>query len=403
MKVMVSNADFVTFVDGTVMSRQKFDEEYRVCQTCGEASKIADMYRLNNPDEEIYVCENCRSRFVKICHGCGYEIIKQFAYRASDTGHFYCSNCFENGEISECQRCGDYYDERIRYYDDCDSCLCDACREEHLNENLIGGYHRFKNRGNYHFYESNRESKKLKNKPLLYFGFELEVDHGGLGKFEMVKCLKEVFGDYIQYERDGSLEDQEHAFEMISHPATIEWMEENRPMFEKAFKLLSDNGYSSHNTNSCGLHVHVSRKFFEYEDRPTERILYIFNKFWKELVIFSRRKENKLKRWAGKYYSPIKQVVKAEKSILQGNHDERYHAVNLTNRNTIEFRMARGTLKLSTFFATIKLYNNICLIVKHTPISKIEKMSWEDIMGNDEEIKNYWNERMARLENGGEQ
>ena len=36
-----------------------------------------------------------------------------------------------------------------------------------------------------------------------------------------------------------------------------------------------------------------------------------------------------------------------------GSHSDRYHAVNLTNDNTVEFRLMRGTLNYDSFMATI--------------------------------------------------
>ena len=44
----------------------------------------------------------------------------------------------------------------------------------------------------------------------------------------------------------------------------------------------------------------------------------------------------------------------------KGYHGGRYTCVNLTNRDTIEFRMFRGTLKYNTLIATLQLVDRIC-------------------------------------------
>lgn len=40
---------------------------------------------------------------------------------------------------------------------------------------------------------------------------------------------------------------------------------------------------------------------------------------------------------------------------VKKGHGSRYTCVNLTNADTIEFRMFRGTLKLNTLIATLQL------------------------------------------------
>lgn len=44
----------------------------------------------------------------------------------------------------------------------------------------------------------------------------------------------------------------------------------------------------------------------------------------------------------------------------KGGHGGRYICVNLQNRDTVEFRMFRGTLKPNTIFATLELLDRIC-------------------------------------------
>ena len=71
---------------------------------------------------------------------------------------------------------------------------------------------------------------------------------------------------------------------------------------------------------------------------------------WAEVLRFSRRTQSQMNRWAARYgirLTPSEQMSHAKNSCAG-----RYTAVNLTNAETVEIRMFRGTLKLNTLKAT---------------------------------------------------
>ena len=114
-------------------------------------------------------------------------------------------------------------------------------------------------------------------------------------------------------------------------------------------------GYLSHAAGTCGLHVHISRLAFgctyEQQEAAIARLLYFVEKFWAELLRFSRRTQSQMNRWAARYgirLTPSEQMNHAKNSCAG-----RYTAVNLTNADTVEIRMFRGTLKLNTLKATL--------------------------------------------------
>ena len=96
--------------------------------------------------------------------------------------------------------------------------------------------------------------------------------------------------------------------------------------------------YLSHAAGTCGLHVNISRLAFgctyEQQEAAIARLLYFVEKFWAELLRFSRRTQSQMNH---------------AKNSCAG----RYTAVNLTNADTVEIRMFRGTLKLNTLKATL--------------------------------------------------
>ena len=58
----------------------------------------------------------------------------------------------------------------------------------------------------------------------------------------------------------------------------------------------------------------------------------------------------------------------------------RYACVNITNANTVEIRMFRGTLKLNTFLATLELVDMICAAAVRLTDDEIHKQSWSDFV-----------------------
>ena len=64
-------------------------------------------------------------------------------------------------------------------------------------------------------------------------------------------------------------------------------------------------GYRSHQTSTCGLHIHVNRESLaesrEEQDEIISRILYFVEHHWNEIYKFSRRSEYSINRWAARY------------------------------------------------------------------------------------------------------
>lgn len=58
----------------------------------------------------------------------------------------------------------------------------------------------------------------------------------------------------------------------------------------------------------------------------------------------------------------------------------RYTCVNLTNDNTIEFRMFRGTLKLNTFLATLQMVDRICDVAFALTDQQMQDMTWTEFV-----------------------
>ena len=175
-------------------------------------------------------------------------------------------------------------------------------------------------------------------------------------------------------------------FEIITQPATLNFHESISNNYKKAFEKAISDGWKSHNISTCGIHVHINRTFFgEREEECVAKLLYMTERFWDELVKFSRRDLSNLRRWANKYDMTAEEIIEKSKCRNLG----RYYAVNLTNSETIEFRMFKGTLKFETFLATLQLVDTLSRFSKEKSIEELTKINFEDLLTT-ENLKDYW-------------
>ena len=210
-----------------------------------------------------------------------------------------------------------------------------------------------------------------------YFGVELEIDEAGESRSN-ARDLLDIFNQnhhlaYIKH--DGSLND---GLEIVTHPLSLDYHLTQAPWQEVMARAVQQ-GYTSHQARTCGLHVHVSRAAFgdeEWEqDQAIARVLYFFEKHWEELLKFSRRTQGQLNRWASRYgYKEQPQEILDH--AKKGSHAGRYTCVNLTNDDTIEFRIFRGTLKYNTLIATLQLLDKICDVALFLSDEELKAMSW---------------------------
>lgn len=378
MKNYVKNENDLTVT--ITLTEEEFENHFCFCTDCGELLFISEAIRIDGD----WYCQGCTTT----CDYCGCIIPIQDSYKAEDSDYDYCYACYME-ETYRCDDCG----RRFRYDDSLhevnDRWYCDGCYDDHRP--VIESYHTQKDYGDIQFYgdESRRDA--------LFMGFELEVDSDQrFNREEVAGELKDRFGDFFAYEEDGSLM---RGFEIISQPASLSYHLSMMPKYASAFEYLLENGVKSHDVGTCGLHIHLDRKYFgDKEDSSIAKMLYIFEKFRPELMTFSRRNEGQLSDWARsrkQNYSSNAGWIK--KAVLEGrsysSYQNRYYAVNLTNDNTIEIRMWRGSLNPQTFEATLKFTARLAELCKNTRAVDLAKMSFEDILlsSSDKVILSYWN------------
>jgi hypothetical protein len=198
-------------------------------------------------------------------------------------------------------------------------------------------------------------SNENENAP--FFGIELEVERKNSNGLKHKYMAGKIDHEHWYFKNDGSLTD---GFEIVTHPMTFNYIQQNEKTFTDSLKLLVENGYNSYDANTCGMHIHISKNNF------TTWHLYRFLKFFVEnkdfIVAISQRKMEKLKKWANiEDDNDSSLIYKAKKK--DGN-SQRYVAINLNNSQTIEIRIFRGTLNINSFMKNVEFAHSLFMYTK---------------------------------------
>ncbi len=332
---------------------------YCYCASCGNGLHEYE-YRLFEDD---YYCEDCLEERTFVCDRCGERFSTDDDEGDGNTQ--ICQRCYEY-HYTNCDRCGRIISTDDAYYDDDDddNRYCYSCYENHVRNAVIRGY-------NY------------KPFPMFYgdgprfMGVELEVDGGGQSSRNAGELYEIANGESerIYIKHDGSLE---NGFEIVTHPMSLDYHRRNMP-WKRLVERASEMDYLSHKTETCGLHVHVSRNCFGddcvTQELKISKVLYIIERFWAELLLFSRRTEEQLAQWAQRYgYEETPKHI-LDKAKINGN---RYRCINLENADTIEFRIFRGTLNYNTIIAALEMVDVICDMAVTKYDYELAELAWRD-------------------------
>lgn len=332
-------------VDDTVLCPRCVDNETRECAECGELHLIANL---------------------------------QSIYYADAGTLFFCEDCLINIEDYSCPTCDRLYwrEPSLNRHDECQCC------EDNDRDRTMHDYS-YKPRAI--FLGESADGR--------FFGTELEVD--GDGDWDVTGAIDENYSPDVYLKEDGSLND---GFEIVTHPMSFDYASSFD--WKDIMRRVRDAGFRSHDAETCGLHIHVSRDAFgetiDEQDMRIGKVLHFFNKFQHFITKFSRRTVSQIDSWASFY--PTRALtedgLKEETKVLKG--EGRYFAVNVQPRNTVEFRIFRGTLKVNTYLATLQFVNKLCDLVIDKTLTELDAMTIEEIKAEyftDTELKKYMEER----------
>lgn len=310
-------------------------------------------------------CEDCFNALTTTCDHCGERIWRDCA--EGDAHYTLCGPCYDD-HFTNCEDCGRLIpQDDANYLDDSDYPYCYDCYEK-LTNNAIKCY-------------NHKPAPVFHGSGNLFYGIELEIDKGGECGENAQKLLDlaNAKEERIYCKHDGSIN---NGFEIVSHPMTYEYHTKEMNWAD-ILKKAVEMDYRSHNTSTCGLHIHCSRSAFgenyESQEQTIARVVFFVEKHWNELVTFSRRTIDNLNHWAAKY-ATISETASETYKKAKNKCAGRYVAVNLENYSTIEFRLFRGTLRYKTFIATLQLVDEICRCAINISDWDMQNMSWLDFV-----------------------
>lgn len=315
----------------TVLNNQN-NETYN-CPICNRQSLIKN--EAIKDGEDICVCPHCLENFFIRCPDCGeFHHINDdhYSYRGSRI----CEYCF-NDNYFICEDCGESYHNDSYSGNDgfCNNCHC---------RNSIDSIQDYSTKAPANFL-AKKVIKNNKGKDITqYFGVELEVECGEHNRNLLAKSVREIMGDFIITKHDGSLE---NGFEIVTIPADFETQCEKWANFLKN----KPKGLKSYETSTCGLHIHVSR-------RPLTALQI------GKILVFMNNSANAsfIEAVAGREINHFcaRKTKKLTDALPKNQSRDRREVVNLTNKETIEFRVFKGTLYKQSLFRYLEFTD--CLI-----------------------------------------
>jgi len=344
-------------LDGHAYCGTCFYDMFCFCEDCGEPFPNDDgkMVHFRNrnwridPKDFKVVCESCLENYNR-CEDCG-EYWHMHQTHCTGYGYNICISCYED-RYGNCDACNEiYHMDDLIYSERHGETYCQSCARSNgghaINDYMYKPAPKFR-----HFNQSTNESVFSRDSSnRLYEGFELELESPRENAAEVAQTLIDNFDedeDVFYCKHDGSLDD---GFEIVSHPMTLR---AHKTMdYSDMLAELKKAGCKSHDTTTCGLHVHVSRSFFTMSETVKLGLFVYFNK--SRLETFARRTETS--------YAKFKPVLRSDLKAA-GHSERRYEAINFENARTIEFRLFKGTLNFETFMATLEFCDAVSRFVK---------------------------------------
>ncbi len=351
---VVKVSELTTVSDGDRVCECCLEDNYSYCGVCDTWHHCDDMVEIHTDtygscDNPYYVCENCAEEVARRCECCDNWYEKRCCRLGADD-NWYCEDCWE-GKFVTCEDCGEILWRDDAYFDEnSDNYYCECCYNQHVGS--VRSYH---NNPAREFHVADNDMA-LENR---YIGTEIETEKGDYNR------RKEITREYgheesdIYQMRDGSLDSS--GIECITQPMTkLYW---DAFDFEGWMTALSNAGACSHDTDDCGLHVHLSRTWLGTDNQDEQAVLVARMRQFiadnqPQVEQFARREANRWCEYSKTFVKCDKEkFTSAERKDLhkkKGYSGDRYQSVNNENRDTIEFRIFRGTLRANTYRASVE-------------------------------------------------
>jgi hypothetical protein len=333
------------------------------CDINDSRIKYNKTVRLNG--KEQYICRNCFNRHISTCDFCNAELP---ITALKTVNHLViCEDC-KNEHFKTCNSCHATFKKEELINGVCSACFI---RANSLQPAQINGYS----------HKPRPVFISLSASGMLpYYGCEIEMD-GGNRSDSYLRRLARFKEIYLK--NDASL--GRNGVELVTYPMNLEY-HRNSMKWAEIFSICESDNYKSHDSQNCGLHIHVGRNAFGESDRNKSKylayFLRLFMKFKTQIAKFSRRTDfHYCEFYSG--YRLSEKSTRAYQSYVYYNQSHRNLAVNFLNTNTVEIRVFRGTLNKLTFLAAIGLIDSLIkLALSVKTEEELNAIVWSDIRRN---------------------
>ena len=302
----------------------------------------------------------------------------------------------EEEEYTTCDSCGDEISPGDECRDDYDT-ICQNCYDSRMDERSSedDGESEYIQSHEYRpaplWYNDNgrRSSRQVTigSMPKIYFGIEIETEStNGVYPSDGAEMISNLCGGLVYCKQDGSIN---YGFEVVTHPMSLGFVQNHADNLWDGLARLRRKGFRAWTTSTCGLHIHISRNAF-IEPRHLHKFMwFIYGSDVTNASSVKRSAHEKhiadIKQFAGRdsqwskfnrdsflgtaydgddangnsnYIQPSLGDI-ARGHTKKGNPispygDERYLALNRNNRNTLELRFFRPSLRPETIRASIE-------------------------------------------------
>lgn len=324
-------------------------DELMQCDRCGD---YVDADTVESVDDgSAHYCRDCIREYACRCDNCG-EYYSPENITVDGAGLAYCNDCQDCLDLGICATCGewtsDYYmiDGEI-YCPECAPCAS-SVRQYHDNPELV-----FVNHGSEKIYltPSGEGTRR-------YYGVEIEyADYDAACLPENVPSGDE--GEFW-YTSDSSVE-----LEIVSQPTTLDAFQ-----YSSFLNVIEVANNIHMSTGGAGMHVHVNRASLgcgaKAQNETIMKLVLIFNNNWEAIKEYSGRgNEADFMSWAKLNDLTIQDALSLTKEeytkIIDGKKwcSNRYYALNLTNRATVELRIFNTTTDCKVLLERLEWFDGL--------------------------------------------
>ena len=333
------------------------------CQNCGSMCDRCEDTMSQN--DRYFVgdsawCEHCHDNYSFYCEGCSDTYDVDDGYNSvQDTT--YCDSCFS--------RCAYYCDDCGEAFFDDDPCDCRNDGSSSCRCGRSRTIHDYSCKPQIEFHGTSKSN--------LYMGLELETRIGLEFSASAEYASRELQGIAI-LKSDSSIGGQ--GFEIVTQPHThAQYRDNSAKLWQVINELRTTYEARSWDTDTCGLHIHVSRTGFTSKAHMHRFISFIY-KNAEVMMKFAGRKSSYARFndvWRFDQYD--RPYFSLAHKLDPNAPTERYSAVNTQNRDTIELRFFRGTMNPSGVLSALDLVQAGVEYTRDLRLSdvKIGALSWD--------------------------